>query len=801
MNNEIELLAPVGSMDALKAAVQNGANAVYLGGKNFNARQYASNFDNDEIMEAIRYAHLRNVKVYITLNILLDEGELSHAIDYVRYLRKIGVDAIIVQDIGFASLIREIFPDMEVHASTQMTINNIYGIEHLKKMGFKRVVLAREVSIEEIKSISNKTNMELEVFIHGALCFSYSGQCLMSSFIGGRSGNRGRCAQPCRMPYTPIDENGQLLLDWDKLHLLSTRDLNTIEEINELLVAGVKSFKVEGRMKRPEYVATVISAYRKAIDFGIESISDEEKKDIETIFNRGFTKGLTFGDFGRDFVNVDRPDNRGRIIGRITETTKNGIAIKFDEDLSPGDGIEWDTIDGSQDGIKLMKDYLSGQVYSFDKIKNAKSDSKIRLTSSAKLLTKASKTYSKNRVLFPIDMKINIKIDKRPTLEVFYKEITIIRESEEIVEKAINLSTDKDRILEQLSKLGDTVFSINNIEIDLEEGSFLSIKSLNKLRRDAIESLEKEIQKNENTIDLPDLDFNNKKKETMTIKKTGKTRNKLTIKVNNKNQYDQLDLDKLDRLYLPIDLCNEESIDILNKKGLEVYLWTDSILYEKDIKDIETKLDICDGIDGIAVSNIGSFERFKAIFTGEIHADIGLNIFNSASAKWFLSNGANGFSLSTELNIKQIQKITEKVGGQIESTLYGHIPIMITKDCPMAYIKKCKDDSNCKTCKFANGYSLQDRMGKNFKTERKNGFTNIYNSVPIMSIEAINKLGKAGVTNFRLDFTFEKDISQIQNLYYNYLNDIIDENMVNDFMRDYKKTNEVTNGHFFRGVL
>ena len=270
MNNEIELLAPVGSMDALKAAVQNGANAVYLGGKNFNARQYASNFDNDEIMEAIRYAHLRNVKVYITLNILLDEGELSHAIDYVRYLRKIGVDAIIVQDIGFASLIREIFPDMEVHASTQMTINNIYGIEHLKKMGFKRVVLAREVSIEEIKSISNKTNMELEVFIHGALCFSYSGQCLMSSFIGGRSGNRGRCAQPCRMPYTPIDENGQLLLDWDKLHLLSTRDLNTIEEINELLVAGVKSFKVEGRMKRPEYVATVISAYRKAIDFGIE---------------------------------------------------------------------------------------------------------------------------------------------------------------------------------------------------------------------------------------------------------------------------------------------------------------------------------------------------------------------------------------------------------------------------------------------------------------------------------------------------------------------------------------------------
>jgi putative protease len=339
LNNEIELLAPVGSVDSLKAAVQNGANAVYLGGKNFNARQYASNFAYDEILEAVVYAHLRDVKVYITLNILLDESELSDAIDYVRYLRKIGVDAIIVQDVGFASIIREVFPDMEIHASTQMTVNNIYGIEHLEKMGFKRAVLAREVPLNELKSISSKTDMELEVFVHGALCFSYSGQCLMSSFIGGRSGNRGTCAQPCRMPYTPVDEKGNSLLDFDKLHLLSTRDLNTIEEINELVLSGVKSFKVEGRMKRPEYVATVISAYRKAIDFGIESISTEEKNDIETIFNRGFTKGLTFNDFGRDFVNVDRPDNRGRVIGKITDTDKRGISIKFNEDASAGDGI------------------------------------------------------------------------------------------------------------------------------------------------------------------------------------------------------------------------------------------------------------------------------------------------------------------------------------------------------------------------------------------------------------------------------------------------------------------------------
>lgn len=801
MNNEIELLAPVGTLDALKAAIQNGANAVYLGGKNFNARQYASNFDNDEILGAINYAHLRGVKVYITLNILLDESELSGAIDYVRYLRKIGVDAIIVQDIGFASIIREIFPDIELHASTQMTVNNIYGVEHLAKMGFKRVVLAREVPLDELKEISSKTDMELEVFVHGALCFSYSGQCLMSSFIGGRSGNRGRCAQPCRMTYTPVDGKDVTLLDWDKLHLLSTRDLNTIEEIQHLILAGVKSFKIEGRMKRPEYVATVIAAYRKAIDLGIESISDEEKKDIETIFNRGFTNGLTFGAFGREFVNVDRPDNRGRVIGKITDTSKRGIYIKFDEDASAGDGIEWDSVDGTQSGIKLTRDYSSGENYYFEKIRNAKSGSKIRLTSSSKLLSKASKTYLKDHVRFPIDMKIEIRIDERPKLQVSYGEFDIIRKADEIVEKAINLSTDKARIVEQLSKLGDTVFNINNIDVDLQEGSFLSIKAINKLRREAIEELEDLILKKQEKTDYKDLDYLTKKNEVLAVSKIEKPSKKLTIKISNKYQLEQVDLDKLDRIYIPIDLYNEENLDKLNKEGLEVYLWTDNILYEKDILGIKSKINAYKSLKGIAVSNIGTFEKFKHEFTGLIHADIGLNIFNSASANWFIDNGAKGVSLSSELNINQIRKISAVISGEVESLVYGYIPVMITKNCPMAYIKKCKDDSTCNTCSFAKGYSLLDRKGMKFRMERKEGFTNIYNSVPIMSLEALPSIKKAGVTNFRLDFTFEKDIKEIQGIYYDYLYNRIEENEINEFMKDYKKTHEVTNGHFFRGVL
>ena len=801
MNKEVELLAPVGSMDALKAAIQNGANAVYLGGKKFNARQYASNFDDDEILEAILYAHLRGVKVYITLNILLDESELSDAIDYVRYLRKIGADAIIVQDIGFASIIREIFLDMDLHASTQMTVNNIYGIEHLKNMGFKRVVLAREVPLKEIKSISNKTDVELEVFVHGALCFSYSGQCLMSSFIGGRSGNRGTCAQPCRMSYTPVNDKGEALLDWDKLYLLSTRDLNTMEEINNLILVGVKSFKVEGRMKRPEYVATIVSAYRKAIDFGIQTINDGEKKDVESIFNRGFTKGLTFGDFGRDFVNVDRPDNRGRVIGKITDSNKGGIFLRFDEDVSAGDGIEWDNLDGEQNGIKLTRDYYSGEIYYFEKIKNAKLDSKIRLTSSSKLLSRAGESYFKNHILFPIDMKIEIKVDKKPKLEVFYREFSIIREVEEVVQRGINLSTDKDRIVEQLSKLGDTVFNVNSIDVDLEEGSFLSIKSLNQLRRDAVEGLEKLILQKQKKIDLIDSDYFRKRKEILTVSKTEKGTKKLTIKISNKHHLEQLDLDKIDRIYLPIELYNEVNLSILNQNLIEVYLWTDNILYEEDILEIESKIETYDNIKGIAVSNIGTFEKFNTKFRNRIHADMGLNIFNSATAKWFMTNGAKGITLSSELNIKQIHKIAGKIGGEIESLVYGYIPVMITKNCPMAYIKNCKDDNNCKSCNFANGYSLLDRMGKEFRLERKNGFTNIYNSVPIMSLEALPKIRKAGVTNFRLNFTFENNIKEIQDIYYDYLYNTIDEQEVNEFMKEYKKKHEVTNGHFFRGVL
>ena len=304
-------------MEALKAAVKNGANAVYLGGKLFNARHYASNFTFEELEEAISYAHFYGVRVYITVNILIDNSEMEEAVEYIRYLYNKDVDGVIVQDIGLAKLIRDNFPDMEIHGSTQMTIYNLEGARLLEEMGFTRVVLARETPISEIARIKRESKIELEVFVHGALCMSYSGQCLLSSVIGGRSGNRGTCAQPCRLEYKALDKRGNILNKLEDKYLLSPRDLNTIYNIEDLIEIPVDSLKIEGRMKRPEYVANIVKTYREAIDQGSKEIDKLRSQEVRQLFNRGFTRGLGLGDFGRDYMSLDRPDNRGLEIGEI----------------------------------------------------------------------------------------------------------------------------------------------------------------------------------------------------------------------------------------------------------------------------------------------------------------------------------------------------------------------------------------------------------------------------------------------------------------------------------------------------
>ena len=801
MNKEIELLAPVGSMEALGAAVMNGADAVYLGGKLFNARQYASNFSNEELIEAVSYAHLREVRVYVTVNILLDDTEVGEALDYTRFLHEIGVDAVIVQDIGFAAIVREILPGLELHASTQMAINNLQGAKHLEKLGFKRAVLAREVDAEEIKYIAQNSKLELEVFVHGALCYSYSGQCLMSSLIGGRSGNRGTCAQPCRMAYTIVDEKNSKLSNWDKSHFLSTRDLNTLEQVENLISLGIKSFKIEGRMKRAEYVATVTGLYRKAIDSGSIAITADDNEDIIQIFNREFTKGMTFGDFGKSFVSIERPDNRGLRIGTVEESGRKGTSILFYKRVAKGDGLEWISVGGETDGLKSPREIEAGERLLLQRVFDAKSGSIVNRTSSTELFEKEKRTYENVDKKNPVQFLVTIKIESEPILNAECMGIKVEVVGENKVQNALNAALTKAKVEEQLSKLGDTIFFMDHIEINLDDNAFLPAKDLNELRRRAVVELEARLLKRWCKSDSEVPDFVIKKSKALSLIKSSIPATKLSIKVSTQDQLDQLDLGKVHRIYLGFYTSLEENLIKLKKFVPEVYLWTDKILYERDFKRLGALIENnYSWIDGISASNLGTVEYFTG-YGKKIHGDIGLNAFNSYSCSYLEKLGIESITLSPELNLRQMGSLTRKLGGKKEAVVYGFLPSMIARNCPMAIVKGCKDDKSCKNCRYAHGFKLEDRLGKLFPMERGDGFSTIYNSVPIMVPDSIKAIEEKGISMLRLDFTIEDKVHEIQRIYYDFLTNLIDRDTVEQFMNDYKKNNEITNGHFFRGVV
>ena len=335
---EKELLSPVGNKECLYSAIHNGADAVYLGGKLFGARKFAGNFTKEELKEAVEYAHLYGVKVYVTVNTIIYNHEVDTLLEYVDYLYTIGVDALIMQDIGMISLVRKKYKDLEINASTQIHNHNNYAIRLLKELGIKKFVLDRELSLQEIERIDN--TIEKEVFIHGALCNSYSGCCLFSSLNGGRSGNRGECVQSCRLPYKLIKNDKYI--DTPNKYLLSTKELNTTSKIEELLKSNISSFKIEGRMKSPSYVGYITKIYRKLIDNYNQNksleLTEEEQDNIKILFNREFTTGYLFND---KVMNIKSSNHQGLKIGEVVEVTPKKIKIKLNKPLYQEDGIRF----------------------------------------------------------------------------------------------------------------------------------------------------------------------------------------------------------------------------------------------------------------------------------------------------------------------------------------------------------------------------------------------------------------------------------------------------------------------------
>ena len=800
---DVELLAPVGSFEALKAAVQNGANAVYLGGKDFGARASANNFDRDELKEAVKYAHIRGVQVFVTTNTLRKENEIEDFLEYAKFLYDIDVDAIILQDIGMARLIKRELPDFELHASTQMVAHSLEDVKYLESVGFDRVVLAREVTVEEIKYICDNCKADIEVFVHGALCVCYSGQCLMSSMIGNRSGNRGRCAQPCRQRYELIDVYTGEVVNSNGDYLLSPRDLNAIEEIDKVIDAGVHSLKIEGRMKRPEYVATVIDGYRKTIDEYLTTnklnVSDETINDLYTIFNRKFTKGLLLGDVGKDMMNSQLPNNQGLYVGTVVDYNKKAkrLKIKLANTLKKGDGIN---LGGGTIGRIIKNGNIEtigykGETIELDFVGEARKGQIVFKTSDSELMDRVQATFTQDKEFVKniIDAKITIKLGQKPILTLkdrHSNEATI--EGDKIVEEAMKVALSKEKVETQLRKLGNTPYELDLLEIELDDNVSLPISLLNQMRRDCIELLDKE------RVSIKNRKYKNK---TVKYKPVLYNRNKqqgISVKVKNLEQLESALECGVDRIYYEDTNTIDKAMSLAMKYNKKVIYSAPRIIRNKEYNHLAKANNA--GVESVQVGNYGSIDYFK---DKKLNIDYYLNAFNSETINYYKEIGADTLCISQELNINEIKETIKYTDINIESVVYGYTPLMITEYCPMGVIvRDCKKDKRVAKCKESI-YALRNSKGDEFRVSQDIFCrSTIYNSNVTCMLDNLYELHEIGINVLRLDFTLEdKDtVKEVIEAYQEVLSN--DYKLGTKATKLYNKLDEkgTTAGHYYKGV-
>ena len=800
---DVELLAPVGSFEALKAAVQNGANAVYLGGKDFGARASANNFDRDELKEAVKYAHIRGVQVFVTTNTLRKENEIEDFLEYAKFLYDIDVDAIILQDIGMARLIKRELPDFELHASTQMVAHSLEDVKYLESVGFDRVVLAREVTVEEIKYICDNCKADIEVFVHGALCVCYSGQCLMSSMIGNRSGNRGRCAQPCRQRYELIDVYTGEVVNSNGDYLLSPRDLNAIEEIDKVIDAGVHSLKIEGRMKRPEYVATVIDGYRKTIDEYLATnklnVSDETINDLYTIFNRKFTKGLLLGDVGKDMMNSQLPNNQGLYVGTVVDYNKKAkrLKIKLANTLKKGDGIN---LGGGTIGRIIKNGNIEtigykGETIELDFVGEARKGQIVFKTSDSELMDRVQATFTQDKEFVKniIDAKITIKLGQKPILTLkdrHSNEATI--EGDKIVEEAMKVALSKEKVETQLRKLGNTPYELDLLEIELDDNVSLPISLLNQMRRDCIELLDKE------RVSIKNRKYKNKTVKDKPVLYNRNKQQEISVKVKNLEQLESALECGVDRIYYEDTNTIDKAMSLAMKYNKKVIYSAPRIIRNKEYNHLAKANNA--GVESVQVGNYGSIDYFK---DKKLNIDHYLNAFNSETINYYKEIGADTLCISQELNINEIKETIKYTDINIESVVYGYTPLMITEYCPMGVIvRDCKKDKRVAKCKESI-YALRNSKGDEFRVSQDIFCrSTIYNSNVTCMLDNLYELHEIGINVLRLDFTLEdKDtVKEVIEAYQEVLSN--DYKLGTKATKLYNKLDEkgTTAGHYYKGV-
>ena len=784
MKDRVEILAPAGSMECLKAAIAAGADAVYTGGALFGARAYAHNLTEEELLEAIDYVHLHGRRLYLTVNTLIKDREMEKQMyDYLLPYYRQGLDAVIVQDIGLFRFIRKHFPDLPIHASTQMTLTGVDGAKFLEKEGAQRIVTSRELSMAEVKKIADETELEIESFVHGALCYCYSGQCLFSSFIGGRSGNRGQCAQPCRLLYrTPEAKRPQ--------YLLSLKDICTLELIPEMIESGIYSFKIEGRMKKPEYAAAVAFQYRKYADLYLKyyeecpaeedpaayamkkyRVREEDRQMLLDLYNRGgFHTGYYHTQNGREMISLNRPNHAGVPAVKVLAKKGRNVIAKALTDLYPQDIIELPMRKGREKADNYtckdaVRKGMNVQIPVFADTPFKRDEIWMR-TRNSTLIDTLREEFVNGKIKERICGTFRLYPQEKATLTVKCRdaEITVAGEK---AQEALSQPMSRERIEKQLRKTGNTEFEFSFLKVEIGEKVFLPMQSLNELRREALETLEKVIcEKYRRSGEVKDPE-----EDKTELSMEEEVLSGWTASVRTAEQMEViLEEEAIGRIYADCTMFPRiwekdsyvEWITKVHAAGKEIYLVMPYIFRERTRKQYEAAYNRIFGAgwDGILIANYESFAFLKEHgYTGRIMTDYNLYEFNQESRKFWKEKGVFEFTAPVELTERELQDLRVKDG---EVIVYGYLPMMISAGCIQKTTRGCLKKSGQTT--------ITDRYRNPFvvKNECDYCYNILYNYVPLYLGDRMEEVYQIGPGRIRLMFTTERqqEVRQILSAYF-----------------------------------
>ncbi|HEY2492010.1 MAG TPA: DUF3656 domain-containing protein [Paenibacillus sp.] len=797
---DVELLAPAGDWDCMRAAVANGADAIFFGVEKFNARARANNFRMDELPEIMAFLHSYGVEGFLTFNILVFENELSDAKELVEACIDAGVDAIIVQDLGLVKMVREISPDFPIHGSTQMTITSPEAVEFTKPWDFERVVLGRENNLKQIKKIGDQARLPMEVFVHGALCVSYSGQCLTSEVWGGRSANRGECAQACRLPYDLMVDGVQKPMG-DVTYLLSPKDLAAIDIMPELIEAGVISFKIEGRLKTPEYVANVVSKYRKAIDRYFEGDSagpsKEEVRELEQSFSRGLTHGFLDGTNNKKLVDGTFPKSRGVYLGRVEQILRDGVVCRIDAPLKKGDGIVFDAGDPTQKeeggrvydirrkGVKLEGEAGEGWIIDIIPGRNDVNLQRLNIgdrvwkTNDPALDRRLRQTYETEKPyrVFPVHVKAVGHIGGLLTTwwTDVQKGTTVRVDSEMELEAAQKRPMDYALLEEQFGRLGGTVFQLEQLDVQLQGDVIVPMRELNSIRRRAVEQLAGERPKPPVYVKRAVSVYSDATRSASQPVQRGEA--ELTALCRSLPQVQAALEAGVGMIYADFEFIKQfpAAVEAVRAAGAKIALATPRIHmpgengYHNNILRLQP--------DAVLVRNTGALyfylrhrQEQPDAYHPEIIGDFSLNIANHKTADLFIESGCDMITPSYDLNIQQMVDMLGRANtSKMEIVIHQHMPMFHTEHCVYCtFLSEGTDFTNCGRPCEEHRVSLQDRIGMSHPVRVDEGCRNtVYNAVEQSGAEYLANFMELGVAKYRIEFLEEtpEQVHEVIDLY------------------------------------